>query len=79
MGRLKEEQIPNTIKFLKEDFPELLLSIGKIEDTDEYWESVISECHKVYENNKNEFSKHMIIALAEYLEKQSKERKQNGK
>lgn len=79
MGKLNPEQIPNTIKFLREDFPELLLAIGNIEDTDEYWQEVISECHAVYSRNKNEFSKHMIIALAEYLEKQSKGRNKNGK
>lgn len=75
MGKLNPEQIPNTIRFLREDFPELLLSIGKIEDSDEYWEEVISECRKVYVSNKNEFAKHMIMALADYLEKQSKGRK----
>ena len=75
MGKLNPEQIPNTIRFLREDFPELLLSIGKIEDSDEYWEEVISECHKVYVSNKIVFAKHMIMALADYLEKQSKGRK----
>ena len=74
MGKLKPEQIPNTIRFLREDFPERLLSIGKIEKSDGYWEEVIRECDSVYRRNKNEFAKHMILSLADYLDEQSRKR-----
>lgn len=50
----------------------MLLTVGKIEDTDEYWEEVISGCHLVYEKHQNDFAKCMLQAFADYLEEQSK-------
>lgn len=70
MGKLTAEQVPNAMKLLKEDLPELLLAVGKTEKNDEYWDEVAEKCNEVYQNNKNEFSKHMIIAFADYLDKQ---------
>ena len=74
MGRIKPEQIPKTLQFLKQDLPELLLTVGKIEDTDEYWEQVISECDAVYRRHGNEFAKDMLIAFAGYLDKKSRKK-----
>ena len=74
MGRIKPEQIPKTLQFLKQELPELLLTVGKIEDTDEYWEQVISECDAVYRRHGNEFAKDMLIAFAGYLDKQSRKK-----
>lgn len=74
MGKIKAEQIPKTMQFLQADLPALLLTVGKIEDTDEYWQEVISGCQIVYEKHQNEFAKHMLLAFAGYLEEQSKKR-----
>ena len=72
MAKIKAEQIPKTMQFLQVDLPALLLTVGKIEDTDEYWEEVISGCHLVYEKHQNDFAKCMLQAFADYLEEQSK-------
>ena len=72
MGRIDAKQIPKTMQFLLEDFPALLLSVGMIEDTDEYWSEVVSKCDLVYQKHNTEFVKHMVLALADYLDTQSK-------
>lgn len=72
MARIKAEQIPKTMQFLQVDFPALLLTVGKIEDTDEYWKEVIDGCDAVYQKHQNEFAKRMLQAFADYLEEQSK-------
>lgn len=74
MGKIKPEQIPKTLQFLKEDLPNLLLTVGKIEESDEYWKQVIDECNAVYCKHNNEFAKDMLIAFAEYLDKQSRKK-----
>lgn len=74
MGKIKPEQIPKTMQFLQTDLPALLLTVGKIEDTDEYWQEVVSGCQIVYEKYQNEFAKRMLQAFADYLEEQSKKR-----
>lgn len=74
MGKIKAEQIPKTMQFLQADLPALLLTVGKIEDTDEYWQEVMNGCQIVYEKHQNEFAKHMLLAFADYLEEQSKKR-----
>ena len=63
------------MQFLQVDLPALLLTIGKIEDTDEYWEEVINGCNEVYQKHQNDFSKRMLQAFADYLEEQSKKKK----
>ena len=50
----------------------MLLTVGKIEDTDEYWKEVIDGCDAVYRKHQNEFAKRMLQAFADYLEEQSK-------
>ena len=72
MGRIDAKQIPKTMQFLKEDLPSLLLSVGRIEDTDEYWSDVVNKCDIVYRKYNTEFAKHMVLALADYLDVQSK-------
>lgn len=72
MAKIKAEQIPKTMQFLQEDLPALLLTVGKIEDTDEYWQDVINGCHSVYQKHQNDFAKRMLQAFADYLEEQSK-------
>lgn len=74
MARIRPEQIPKTLQFLKEDLPELLLTVGKIEDTDEYWKEVIDKCDAVYQRHGNEFAKVMLLAFAGYLDKQSRKK-----
>lgn len=74
MARIRPEQIPKTLQFLKEDLPNLLLTVGKIEDTDDYWKEVINECDAVYQRHGNEFAKDMLIAFAGYLDKQSRKK-----
>lgn len=75
MGKIKAEQIPKTMQFLQADLPALLLAVGKIEDSDEYWQEVIHGCNVVYEKHKNDFAKDMLLAFANYLEKQSKKKR----
>ena len=79
MARIRPEQIPKTLQFLKEDLPDLLLTVGKIEDTDEYWEEVVNGCDAVYRKHQNEFAKRMLQAFADYLEEQGKKVRNNGK
>lgn len=76
MARIKAEQIPKTMQFLQVDLPALLLTVGKIEDTDEYWEEVINGCDAVYQKHQNDFAKCMLQAFADYLEEQSKRSKE---
>ena len=64
------------MKFLQVDLPALLLAVGKIEDTDEYWEEVWNGCMAVYHKHTNGFSKRMLQAFAGYLEEQAKKMKQ---
>lgn len=78
MGSIKAEQIPKTMQFLQQDLPALLLTIGKIEDTDEYWIEVSEMCNACYQKNHNAFAKKMILALADYLEDQMKKSKHGG-
>lgn len=76
MAHLTDSQIPNTLRFLQNDFPELLKSIGQPEDTDEYWQEVLRKCNETYEQTgKKLFNKMMINTLAEYLEIQDRMRK----
>lgn len=79
MGKIKAEQIPKTMQFLQEDLPALLLTVGKIEDTDEYWEEVVNGCDAVYKKHQNDFTKRMLQAFADYLEEQGKKVRSNGK
>ena len=79
MARIRPEQIPKTLQFLKEDLPDLLLTVGKIEDTDEYWEEVVNGCDAVYKKHQNDFTKRMLQAFADYLEEQGKKVRSNGK
>ena len=79
MGKISPKQIPKTIHFLQVDFPVLLCQVGKIEDTDEYWEEVNDKCQKCYEKYKSDFVKIMILALCHYLEQKWKERNESGK
>lgn len=74
MAKIKAEQIPKTMQFLQVDLPALLLTVGKIEDTDEYWEAVINGCDAVYKKHQNDFAKKMLQAFADYLEEQSRKR-----
>lgn len=74
MAKISPEQIPDTMRFLQVDLPALILTVGKIEDTDEYWEEVINGCEAVYQKHKNGFAKRMLQAFAGYLEEQSKKR-----
>lgn len=74
MARIRPEQIPKTMQFLQVDLPALLLTVGKIEDTDEYWEEVVNGCDAVYQRHGNEFAKDMLIAFAGYLDKQSRKK-----
>ena len=75
MGKLVEEKIPNAMRLLREDLPKLLLEIGKPEDNEAYWDEVVEKCNEVYQRNKNDFSKHMIAAFADYLDKQRGKKK----
>lgn len=52
----------------------MLLTVGKIEDTDEYWKEVIDGCDAVYRKHQNEFAKRMLQAFADYLEEQSRKK-----
>ena len=70
MAKIKPEQIPKTMQFLQVDLPNLLLTVGKIEDTDEYWEEVLNGCNAVYQKHQNAFAKRMLQAFAGYLEEQ---------
>lgn len=70
MAKIKPEQIPDTMKLLQEDLPALLLAVGKIEDTDAYWEEVWNGCMAVYQKHTNGFAKRMLQAFAGYLEEQ---------
>lgn len=74
MGEIDPKKIPKTMQFLQVDLPALLLTVGKIEDTDEYWEEVINGCNAVYQKHQNAFAKRMLQAFADYLEEQSKKR-----
>lgn len=74
MGKIDPKRIPKTMQFLQADLPALLLTVGKIEDTDEYWKEVINECDAVYQRHGNEFAKDMLIAFAGYLDKQSRKK-----
>lgn len=76
MAKIKPEQIPKTMQFLQMDLPALLLTVGKIEDTDEYWEEVLNGCNAVYQKYQNAFAKRMLQAFAAYLEEQAKKMKQ---
>lgn len=70
MAKIKPEQVPDTMKLLQEDLPALLLAVGKIEDTDAYWEEVRNGCMAVYQKHTNGFAKRMLQAFADYLEEQ---------
>lgn len=76
MAKIKPEQVPDTMKLLQEDLPALLLAVGKIEDTDAYWEEVWNGCMAVYQKHTNGFAKRMLQAFAGYLEEQAKKMKQ---
>ena len=76
MAKIKPEQVPDTMKFLQEDLPALLLTVGKIEDTDAYWEEVWDGCMAVYQKHTNGFVKRMLQAFVGYLEEQAKKMKQ---
>ena len=75
MAKIKPEQVPDTMKFLQEDLPALLLTVGKIEDTDAYWEEVWDGCMAVYQKHTNGFVKRMLQAFVGYLEEQAKKMK----
>ena len=79
MGKIDPKRIPKTMQFLQVDLPALLLTVGKIEDTDEYWEEVINGCDAVYKKHRNDFTKRMLQAFADYLEEQGKKVRSNGK
>ena len=79
MGKIDPKRIPKTMQFLQADLPALLLTVGKIEDTDEYWEEVVNGCDAVYRKHQNEFAKRMLQAFADYLEEQGKKVRNNGK
>lgn len=70
MAKIKAEQIPKTMQFLQVDLPALLLTVGKIEDTDEYWEEVANGCDAVYRKHESKFAKKMLQAFADYLEEE---------
>lgn len=72
MGKIDPKRIPKTMQLFQKDLPVLICSIGAIEDTDEYWAEVIQQCHAVYEKYNNELAKKMVMAIAEYLDEQSK-------
>lgn len=76
MEKIKPEQIPKTMQFLQVDLPALLLTVGKIEDTDAYWEEVWNGCMAVYQKHTNGFAKRMLQAFVGYLEEQAKKMKQ---
>lgn len=80
VGKVDPKRIPKTMQFLQADLPALLLTVGKIEDTDEYWEEVINGCDAVYKKHQNDFAKRMLQAFADYLEEQSRKKgNSNGK
>lgn len=77
--KLTRNQILNTIDFLQNGFIDLILQIGGIEDSDEYWEDVTKKCDECYKKYNTEFAKAMIIALAGYLEDCDKKKRTRRK
>ncbi len=55
-----------------QDYWKLLQSVWKVEDTEEYWNEVITGIDGFHSKYKTEFSKELSLALANELERRAK-------